>query len=136
MLNNLVCSVLTSLVSDNDPNTTTPMELVVQLINQSGGVESLMNMLQQGGLGEALNSWVSNGANQAVSGNQLQDALGSTLGQAAANVGLNSNQAGDLLSQVLPQVINGLTPNGNAADANGFGMDDIARIALQQFLQK
>lgn len=136
MLNNLVGSVLTSLVSDNDPNTTTPMELVVQLINQSGGVESLMNMLQQGGLGEALNSWVSNGANQAVSGNQLQDALGSTLGQAAANVGLNSNQAGDLLSQVLPQVINGLTPNGNAADANGFGMDDIARIALQQFLQK
>ena len=136
MLNNLVGSVLTSLVSDNDPNTTTPMELVVQLINQSGGVESLMNMLQQGGLGEALNSWVSNGANQAVSGNQLQDALGSTLGQAAANVGLDSNQAGDLLSQVLPQVINGLTPNGNAADANGFGMDDIARIALQQFLQK
>ena len=136
MLNNLVGSVLTSLVSDNDPNTTTPMDLVVQLINQSGGVESLMNMLQQGGLGEALNSWVSNGANQAVSGNQLQDALGSTLGQAAANVGLNSNQAGDLLSQVLPQVINGLTPNGNAADANGFGMDDIARIALQQFLQK
>ena len=136
MLNNLVGSVLTSLVSDNDPNTTTPMELVVQLINQSGGDESLMNMLQQGGLGEALNSWVSNGANQAVSGNQLQDALGSTLGQAAANVGLNSNQAGDLLSQVLPQVINGLTPNGNAADANGFGMDDIARIALQQFLQK
>ncbi len=136
MLNNLVGSVLTSLVSDNDPNTTTPMKLVVQLINQSGGVESLMNMLQQGGLGEALNSWVSNGANQAVSGNQLQDALGSTLGQAAANVGLNSNQAGDLLSQVLPQVINGLTPNGNAADANGFGMDDIARIALQQFLQK
>lgn len=136
MLNNLVGSVLTSLVSDNDPNTTTPMELVVQLINQSGGVESLMNMLQQGGLGEALNSWVSNGANQAVSGNQLQDALGSTLGQAAANVGLNSNQAGDLLSQVLPQVINGLTPNGSAADANGFGMDDIACIALQQFLQK
>ena len=136
MLNNLVGSVLTSLVSDNDPNTTTPMELVVQLINQSGGVESLMNMLQQGGLGEALYSWVSNGANQAVSGNQLQDALGSTLGQAAANVGLNSNQAGDLLSQVLPQVINGLTPNGSAADANGFGMDDIARIALQQFLQK
>lgn len=136
MLNNLVGSVLTSLVSDNDSNTTTPMELVVQLINQSGGVESLMNMLQQGGLGEALNSWVSNGANQAVSGNQLQDALGSTLGQAAANVGLNSNQAGDLLSQVLPQVINGLTPNGSAADANGFGMDDIARIALQQFLQK
>ena len=136
MLNNLVGSVLTSLVSDNDPNTTTPMELVVQLINQSGGVESLMNMLQQGGLGEALNSWVSNGANQAVSGNQLQDALGSPLGQAAANVGLNSNQAGDLLSQVLPQVINGLTPNGSAADANGFGMDDIARIALQQFLQK
>lgn len=136
MLNNLVGSVLTSLVSDNDPNTTTPMELVVQLINQSGGIVNLISALQQGGLGDAVNSWISNGANQAVSGSQLQGALGSTLGQVASQVGLDSNQAGNLLSQVLPQVISSLTPNGNVADANGFGMDDIARIALQQFLQK
>ena len=44
------------------------IQLVTQLIQQHGGVGGLMSQLQQGGLGDALNSWVSNGANQSVSG--------------------------------------------------------------------
>ena len=111
------------------------IQLVTQLIQQQGGVGGLLNQLQQGGLGDVVNSWVSNGANQSVSGEQLQQALGSEqLQQAAAAVGVDQVQAGNLLSQFLPQLINGITPNGNAADANGFGIDDIARIAMQQFM--
>ena len=110
------------------------IQLVTQLIQQQGGVGGLMSQLQQGGLGDALNSWVSNGANQSVSGEQLQQALGSEqLQQAAAAVGVDQAQAGNLLSQFLPQLINGITPNGNAADANGFGIDDIARHGGQRF---
>lgn len=113
------------------------IQLVTQLIQQQGGVGGLLNQLQQGGLGDVVNSWVSNGANQSVSGEQLQQALGSEqLQQAAAAVGVDQVQAGNLLSQFLPQLINGITPNGNAADANGFGIDDIARIAMQQFMNK
>ena len=113
------------------------IQLVTQLIQQHGGVGGLMSQLQQGGLGDALNSWVSNGANQSVSGEQLQQALGSEqLQQAASAVGVDKAQAGNLLSQFLPQLINGITPNGNAADADGFGLDDIARIAMQQFMNK
>ncbi|MDO4248950.1 MAG: YidB family protein [Neisseria sp.] len=113
------------------------LQLAMQLIQQQGGVGGLMNQLQQGGLGDALNSWVSNGSNQSVSADQLQSALGSEqLQQAASAVGVDSSQAGDLLSQVLPQLINGITPNGNAADADGFGLDDIARLAMQHFLNK
>ena len=113
------------------------IQLVTQLIQQQGGVGGLMSQLQQGGLGDALNSWVSNGANQSVSGEQLQQALGSEqLQQAAAAVGVDQAQAGNLLSQFLPQLINGITPNGNAADADGFGLDDIVRIAMQQFMNK
>ncbi len=112
------------------------LQLAMQLIQQQGGVGGLMNQLQQGGLGDALNSWVSNGGNQSVSAEQLQSALGSEqLQQAASAVGVDSSKAGDLLSQVLPQLINGITPNGNAADADGFGLDDIARLAMQQFLK-
>jgi len=32
-------------------------------------------------------------------------------------------------------IINAITPNGNAADADGFGLDDIARIVMQNFLK-
>ncbi|MDO4696116.1 MAG: YidB family protein [Neisseria sp.] len=110
-------------------------KLIMQLIEQSGGISGLMEKLQQGGLGDALNSWISNSANQAVSGEQIQNALGGIIGPVAEKVGLDIAQAGDLLADNLPQLINGLTPNGNAVDADGFGLDDIARIAMQQFLK-
>ena len=82
-----------------------------------------------------LQSWITQGSNQSVSAEQIQSALGGNLQQAAQQVGLDTNQAGSLLSQYLPQIIDGLTPNGTAADADGFGLDDIARIAMQKFLK-
>lgn len=127
----------TSALSDNDNGQKQGLDLVMQLIEKSGGVGNLMNQLQQGGLGDALNSWVGTGDNQSVSADDIQGALGGGLiEQIASKVGVDSSQAGDLLSQFLPQMINNLTPNGTAEDADGFGLDDIARIALQQFLKK
>ena len=66
---------------------------------------------------------------------QIQSALGGSLADAAAKVGLDTSSAGNLLAQYLPNIINAITPNGNAADANGFGLDDIARIVMQKFLK-
>ena len=115
----------------------TAMALVMQLIQQSGGVGKLVTKLQQAGLGDALSSWVgAQSTNQAVSADALQSALGSgELEQAAAKVGIDSNQAGGLLAQFLPQIIDSLTPNGNAQDVDGFGLDDIARIAMKSFMK-
>ena len=140
LMDSLLGAAASAMSGNNGTNSqqNTAMELVMQLIQQSGGIGNLMGKLQQGGLGDALNSWVSTqGENQSVSANALQSALGGgLLEQAAAKVGLDSAQAGGLLSQYLPQIIDGLTPNGSAQDANGFGLDDIARIALQQFMKK
>lgn len=112
------------------------IQLVMQLIQQNGGnVGGLLNQLQQGGLGDVLQSWIAQGSNQSVNGSEIENALGSSLNQAASQVGLDNNEAGNLLAQYLPQVIDALTPNGQAADADGFGLDDIARIAIQQFLK-
>ncbi len=111
------------------------LQLVMQLVQQNGGIGNLLQQLQQGGLGDVLQSWITQGSNQSVSAEQIQSALGGNLQQAAQQVGLDTNQAGSLLSQYLPQIIDGLTPNGTAADADGFGLDDIARIAMQKFLK-
>lgn len=112
------------------------VELVTQLVQQNGGnVGDLLSKLQQGGLGDALQSWIGTGSNASVDASQIQNALGSNLSEAAAKVGLDTSSAGNLLAQYLPNIINAITPNGNAADANGFGLDDIARIVMQNFLK-
>jgi len=78
-----------------------------------GGLGGLVNKLQQGGLGDVVNSWVGSGQNQPVLPGQLGSALGpgviKTLSQMT---GVSEDELTKQLSQVLPGVVNGLTPNG------------------------
>ena len=77
------------------------------------GLSGLVNQLKNGGLSEAVGTWVSNGANQAVSPEAIEQALGSTkLGEIAGKFGISSDQISSGLSTVLPELINHLTPNG------------------------
>ena len=114
----------------------TAVQMVLDLVQQSGGVGNLINQLQQGGLGGALESWISTGGNQSVSGSDLQSALGSgMIEQVAAKFGMDGQQAGDLLAQYLPNLVDSATPNGSAQDADGFGLDDIASLVLKNLVK-
>ena len=78
-----------------------------------GGLGALLQQLQQGGLGEVVQSWVGTGANLPISAEQLQSVLGNdTLGKLAEQAGLSHSDLGQQLSQWLPQVVDKLTPNG------------------------
>jgi uncharacterized protein YidB (DUF937 family) len=67
-------------------------------------------------------SWISTGANQPVSGDQLSAALGSdVVGQLAGQAGVSQQEAGDQLSQLLPQIVDQLSPNGQLPDAGSLG---------------
>jgi uncharacterized protein YidB (DUF937 family) len=78
-----------------------------------GGLGGLVGKLQQAGLGDVVNSWISTGQNLPVSGSQLQDALGSgTLGPLARQLGLGEGDLAGGLAGLLPQVVDGLTPDG------------------------
>ena len=82
----------------------------------SGGAAGLLGLIQQfqhGGLGEVVQSWVGTGANLPISAEQLQSVLGNgQLGALAQQVGLSPADLAGHLSQVLPQVIDHLTPGG------------------------
>lgn len=78
-----------------------------------GGLAGLLQQLQQAGLGEQVNSWVGTGQNLPVSPEQLQQAFGSDqMSQMAEKMGLSTGDLGAQLSQMLPQVVDQLTPNG------------------------
>jgi uncharacterized protein YidB (DUF937 family) len=78
-----------------------------------GGLGGLLNKLEQGGLGDQTKSWVGSGQNQPVSPGQLGSALGPSILKTVSQLtGLSEEDLTKQLSQVLPGVVNGLTPNG------------------------
>jgi uncharacterized protein YidB (DUF937 family) len=78
-----------------------------------GALGGLVTQLQANGLGDAANSWVGKGANIAVNSGQLSQALGpEVIAAIAAKTGLSAEVISGALAQVLPQVVDGLTPNG------------------------
>jgi uncharacterized protein YidB (DUF937 family) len=89
------------------------LTLVLQLIQQSGGLGAILGRLKEAGLTKQADSWVSTGSNLPVSGEQISQALGpDLLSQLQAGTGMDSNQLGNTLAQLLPNVVDQLTPEG------------------------
>jgi uncharacterized protein YidB (DUF937 family) len=78
-----------------------------------GGLGGLLDKLQKGGLGNAANSWVGSSQNQPVSHGQLGSALGPDIIKTLADrSGLSEEELTKQLSQVLPGLVDKLTPQG------------------------
>ena len=104
-------------------------EMALQLVNQyPGGISGLLQAFQQGGLGEIVNSWVSTGQNLPVSGEQLSAALGNEfIAKLAGQFGIAPQEASNSLADLLPSLVDQLTPNGKMPEggdllAQGLGM--------------
>jgi uncharacterized protein YidB (DUF937 family) len=91
------------------------MRVPVDLLDGLGG---LLNKLQQGGLGNEAKSWIGSGQNQPVSPGQLGSALGSNIIKLLAQKsGLSEEELTKQLSQILPGIVDKLTPNGRLPTA-------------------
>lgn len=87
---------------------------ITNLINsQPGGLSGIVSSFEQGGLGEIAKSWVSTGANLPISAEQISAVMGSgPVAEFAQKMGIDPAMANGVLAQVLPQVVDHLTPNG------------------------
>lgn len=95
---------------------------LLEMLNsgQGGGLQGLVQAFHGNGLGDLVNSWIGSGQNLPVSGSQIESVLGSDAIQAlAAKTGLNSGDVSTKLSQVLPGLIDHLTPNGAMPQSGG-----------------
>jgi uncharacterized protein YidB (DUF937 family) len=88
--------------------------LVQQIIENGfpGGAGGLLQQLQQAGLGEQVQSWLSNGPNMPVSPDQIHDALGGQIGQLAQQFGVPPDVISQAMSQFLPGLIDRMSQNG------------------------
>jgi uncharacterized protein YidB (DUF937 family) len=87
---------------------------VLEMIkNHPGGITGLVESFHQNGLGGIISSWIGTGQNQPISGEQLQSVLGSSqVANLAAKLGMSPDQATSALSQILPEVVDKLSPQG------------------------
>lgn len=87
--------------------------VVNQILERHGGVQGVVNEFERNGFGPTVQSWVSTGPNQPISSDAMQRVLGGDLlQQLAAKSGMSVSDLSQKLSQILPQAVDRLTPDG------------------------
>lgn len=91
------------------------MDVISHLINDpaTGGVQGLLKSFQDKGLGGIAASWVGTGQNQPITAAQIQQVIGSNrLASISQKFGLSPDTVAAGLAEMLPHVIDHLSPNG------------------------
>lgn len=92
----------------------------LDLVNDpnEGGLDGLVQKFKANGLGDIVNSWIGSGANHPITADQIQQVLGQDrIIAIASKFGMSSEDASAKLAQLLPSVVDKLTPGGTAAPA-------------------
>jgi uncharacterized protein YidB (DUF937 family) len=94
------------------------MQMAVNLVkSHPGGLQGLVQQFAQAGLGQQVQSWVSSGQNLPISAEQITQVLGSgKVQQIAKQLGIDHADAASGLANLLPHVVDHLTPNGAVQD--------------------
>lgn len=106
------------------------LQMVLQLIQQHGGIGGLLQQFQQAGHGGAAQSWLTPGAqNQPINADILQQVLGQgSLAEIAEKFGMSPQHAADSVAQALPGVVDHLTPDGQVPSGD---TDQVSQVLAQ-----
>ena len=95
------------------------LQIALQMLQQNGGIEGILGKFQQAGYGQQAQSWIGTGQNLPIDPNVLAQIFGrEQMGQVAQQMGMSNDEASGSLSQMLPQVIDQMTPEGHVPDNN------------------
>ena len=94
------------------------MSAALALVGSGGsGLPGLLERLRGGGLGEVVETWIGTGDNMPVSSRGLTAALGADqISAMAAKAGLPDDAMASGLAEVLPGIVDKLTPEGFVPD--------------------
>ena len=95
------------------------MSTVMGLLGGTGGLNNLISQFGAKGLGDVIGSWVGTGKNLPVSQDQIQSVLGSDqIKNIASKLGMDPNAVTSQLSNLLPDVVDKLTPDGKVPEGD------------------
>lgn len=92
-----------------------------KLFSSNGGMQGMTSKLSQNGMGQQVQSWIGHGQNQPVSGDQIQSALDpNSINELARQTGQTPEQASSNVAQVLPEMMNQASPQGQMPSEDPF----------------
>ena len=92
------------------------LPLVASML-MNGGLQKILSRLQAQGKGEQAQSWVGTGANEPVDAAAVREAMDDDeLDQIAQQLGISQDEAAEAVAQVLPDVVDKVTPGGSLPD--------------------
>jgi len=108
------------------------LQIVLQMLQQNGGLSGMLGKMQQAGYGQQAQSWIGTGENMPIDAGALSQIFGQgQLGQLAQQLGVSREEASGELAQMLPQVVDQMTPAGQIPDNNS----DLVNQALAMLQQ-
>jgi len=120
LLDTIANQVMGSLATSGDGRHAEVVNAIGSFIQSQGGLENLINAFHEKGLGSVVSSWVGTGQNLPISGDQLSKVLGNAQVQAMAQkLGFSPQEMSSHLAEILPQVIDKLTPGGAVPTGGG-----------------
>ncbi len=124
LLDSLVTSAVSSALGGNANTLTGNLVkgVVGMVAGNAGGLSGLVDKFQQSGLGDIAASWVGKGDNKPISPQQLEEALGADkVAELAEQAGIPKEKGAEVLSEVLPNVVNEMTPDGEVPEEHKLG---------------
>jgi uncharacterized protein YidB (DUF937 family) len=91
---------------------------MVSKLLAGGGLQKVLAGFQQEGLAEQANSWVGTGDNEPITAADVRKVLGrDELAKIAGQLGISEDDAATALAQVLPAVVDNVSPDGELPPA-------------------
>jgi uncharacterized protein YidB (DUF937 family) len=117
LLDNLESAAMGKVLGSNSNPLASGLLQMIQ--NQPGGLQGLVQSFHDKGMGGLVSSWIGSGQNLPVSADQIHQALGSDQVKAlAAKAGVSPDTAASAIAQLLPSIVDKLTPNGQVPEHN------------------
>jgi uncharacterized protein YidB (DUF937 family) len=104
----------------------------------SGSMQGMMSQLNSNGMTEQVQSWIGQGKNQPVSGEQIRQAVDpAMLNQLAEQAHISPEEASNQVAQVLPQMVDKATPQGQMPSGDPFsqGLNSLKQMFAGQASQ-
>lgn len=121
LFDSIAGQVAGALSNQADSSSSGLLGAVMGMVNnpETGGLQGLISTFQEKGLGGVVQSWVSTGQNLPISAEQLSGVLGNEQIQGIAEkLGLSTDDVASHLSNLLPQVVDKITPDGSVPEGD------------------